>query len=400
MLFQRLNKKSLLGTVAAVLLPALLVAGCKKNDSESGPSGGDVPEPAPCTYDVYTCATFDTLLPSGKYSKSCAGVFCNNQFTRLQTQQEDKHVMAYGVSVDGNDVYVCGSEDLKDAVYWKNGQVVYLPEGSCALGMVAKNGNTYICGYEAKGYTAVACCWINNTKYELKDGNFATAITVDNQGHLYIVGYSQDPNTFKKTLLYWTNSETSNISRYTISSSRSCEPKAVCVDETHLTPTTKHPIVCIGGTEAYDIGGSQNKVWVERKGTEITSPSSGNEVFGISSCNGKLYTCGNDRNYAKYWVSDLTTKGDCPNLRSVNLSDGAEPWFATGVHAINGKAFVVGYREPTNDHIPTVWVDGEVFLNLTSPYRLKPTGIYVVARPIAAPVAPEAQTGMPAETAE
>lgn len=384
MFFQKISNSKWLATAMLAIAPSVLFTNCKKDDG-----GDDKGNPIPVTniHDVYVSAIYDTITPMGTKSNACAGYYYNGRLYNLPGQADNANTYAYDICVDGRQIYVAGMEN-NQAVYWQNGEIVYLPEGTAATGIVVKNGSVYVCGHEATYSGDVACCWINNTKYVLQGGSRAQDIQVDEQGHVYIIGHYFDFMTGKYALRYWTDAEASRISQYSIPCGNSLDGRCISLDYTHMK--NSRPFICLGGMESVPSVGNVNKNWVERKETTLSAAASGNELTSNSACNGKLYSCGNDRTVAKYWVTTIGHRGEGENLQTFNLTDGGSQWYAVGIHAVDDVAYVVGYEAIPFSHSPTVWKNGERFIDmastLTNIFSIEPTGIYVVSRPVMEPV--------------
>lgn len=356
---------------AALLLAApLCLFSCCGDDSEDTPWFPPVSPQKKSVHDVYVALSYD----NGPNTVNRAGYYYNGQLVTLNGQADNADTYANSIYVDGDDVYVAGMEDFQ-AIYWKNGEVNYLPQGTGATGIVSKNGKVYICGYEATMDGDVACCWINNKRYLLDNGTRTSGIAVDDAGHVYIVGYYLDRKTFVYYMRYWTDAESAEISRYGINSKTSCEGRAICLDYNHVK--NGHPFICLAGMETSQ-NGSVNKQWVERRETPLAS-AFGNEVSAMAACNGKVYTCGNDLKTAKYWVTTIGPNGEGLNLTSKSLTDNKLEWKATGISVLEDDVYVTGY-ETKRTHAPVVWKNGNVLFELSDEVRITPNAIHVIAR--------------------
>lgn len=387
------QKKNIIGKAIAILLAIapVLLTNCSKSDDPVVPPYQPLkPVVQKSVHDVYVALSYDNGVSSFFDAPiSHAGYYHNGTLVPLSGQADNVDTYANAICVEGEDVYVAGMENF-EAVYWKNGEVRYLPQGTGATGIAVKNGNVYICGYEATMAGDIACCWINNKRYELDNGTRTAGIVVDDLGNVYIVGYYLDRTTYVYYMRYWTNAETGGgeISRYGINSKNSCEGRAICLDNSHVR--NGHPFICLGGIES-NVNGSINKQWVERRETALAT-ASGNEVCSMSACNGKLYTCGNDVKTAKYWVTTIGANGEGLNLTSKSLTDGLTQWKAIGISVVEDDAYVVGY-ETKRTAVPLVWKNGEPFFALESNVRITPSAIAVVARKEVVPADSTAMAG-------
>lgn len=137
---------------------------------------------------------------------SNAVFWVNKQIWRLTFNTSFERASAVGIGVVGKDVYVAGT--VKGAaVYWKNDDMVLLPTsegGSSATGMVVKGNDVYISGSAivTTPYPhRVACYWKNGVLYATEDNvneSGATAITVADNGDVYLSGYTLGTHTPRK----------------------------------------------------------------------------------------------------------------------------------------------------------------------------------------------------------
>jgi hypothetical protein len=99
---------------------------------------------------------------------------------------------AFGVDVDGTDVYVAGYEN-KTAMYWKNEDPVPLTDGinyAQATAIAVSGDDVYVAGYEYNGTWNVAKYWKNGEAIILTDGTkngLAKAIAVVGE-NVYVAG--------------------------------------------------------------------------------------------------------------------------------------------------------------------------------------------------------------------
>jgi hypothetical protein len=115
---------------------------------------------------------------------------------------------AITIALNGPDVYITGSGnglsvDHTQATYWKNGQQNVLTNvlTSAALNAIAfNNGNAYFVGYS----NGMAAYWENNTEHDFTNSlsqYMATAIAF-NGSDMYIAGYSGYTTSYA---VYWKN---------------------------------------------------------------------------------------------------------------------------------------------------------------------------------------------------
>ena len=121
---------------------------------------------------------------------------------------------AYSIFVDGQDVYACGA---LEAQYWKNGTSVYLP-GRTAKSIYVSEGDVYVAGSQPDGqsfqtyfgifYREVAKYWKNGNPVNLSDGTkdaYPTSIAVSGND-VYVAGYEEaTAGTRDFVAKYWKN---------------------------------------------------------------------------------------------------------------------------------------------------------------------------------------------------
>jgi hypothetical protein len=79
------------------------------------------------------------------------------------------------ITVSGSDVYVSGNSNNGDAVYWKNGNLVFLASNAKTSGIVVSGNDVYVSGNEGQ----YAVYWKNGIADTLCSG-IATSITLGN----------------------------------------------------------------------------------------------------------------------------------------------------------------------------------------------------------------------------
>lgn len=138
---------------------------------------------------------------------------------------------AYSIFVDGQDVYACGALEAR---YWKNGTSVYLP-GRTAKSIYVSEGDVYIAGSQPDGqsfqtyfgiqYREVAKYWKNGNPVNLSDGTrdaYPTSIAVSGND-VYVAGYEEKtPGDADFVAKYWKNGDAmtlGDVSNYSEASS-------------------------------------------------------------------------------------------------------------------------------------------------------------------------------------
>jgi len=138
---------------------------------------------------------------------------------------------AYSIFVNGQDVYACGALEAR---YWKNGTSVYLP-GETAKSIYVSEGDVYVAGSQPDGqpfqtyfgerYRNVAKYWKNGNPVNLSDGTkdaYATSIAVSGND-VYVAGYEENTAGDRDYVAkYWKNGNPvilGDVSKYSEASS-------------------------------------------------------------------------------------------------------------------------------------------------------------------------------------
>ena len=139
--------------------------------------------------DVYITGS---SLTSNNTATAAAVYWKNGNLINL-TQNIPNIVAAFtkGVAVSGSDVYVCGYlysgyNDSLDAVYWKNGQVNYLPNGYMAKCIAVSGSDVYVGGTSLHNGDVY---WKNGVMQSLGNNAWVNAITVSG-ADVYIGGFT------------------------------------------------------------------------------------------------------------------------------------------------------------------------------------------------------------------
>ena len=122
---------------------------------------------------------------------------------------------AYSIFVAEQDVYACGALEAR---YWKNGASVYLPGITTAKSIFVSEGDVYVAGTQPDGqpfqtyngtrYRTVAKYWKNGNPVSLSDGTkdaYATSIAVSGTD-IYVAGYEEKTAGAQDYIAkYWKN---------------------------------------------------------------------------------------------------------------------------------------------------------------------------------------------------
>ncbi|HET6768189.1 MAG TPA: hypothetical protein VFH08_12340, partial [Chitinophagaceae bacterium] len=137
----------------------------------------------------------------------------NAVYLILGSYYNSKADEAYSIFVDGQDVYACGA---LSGQYWKNGNPVSL--GGAANSIFVSEGDVYVAGSQPDGEPyqtyngtrnrTVAKYWKNGTPVSLTDGiknAYATSIAVS-ENDVYVAGYEEKTaGTQNWVAKYWKN---------------------------------------------------------------------------------------------------------------------------------------------------------------------------------------------------
>jgi hypothetical protein len=174
-----------------ILLPivCLLMISCKKHGVN--PSGAD----------IYNAGY---IVAANTHS---IAVYWKNG-TLVQLGDGTVSTVANAIAVDGNDIYVAGNvivnEQITTAVIWKNGVATKLTDGSSnadARAITISGGNVYVGGY-TNNFQAVY--WKNGIVTPLANSAVANSIAVEG-GNIYAAGFLFDTQISSNQAVYWTN---------------------------------------------------------------------------------------------------------------------------------------------------------------------------------------------------
>ncbi|UII33181.1 IPT/TIG domain-containing protein [Fulvivirga ulvae] len=288
---------------------------------------------------VYVVGTGTLLGIRAIYWKNGVPVdFGNESYTNV----------ANTITVDGEDVYITGSEVRNKYEYpmcWKNGEEVFLSlavsgadvsvgSDSKATHVTVVGSDVYVSGYEPKTSTntahRIAKYWKNGSRITLTDG------TVHAQAHCIAVVnndvYVGGQNEFKAA--YWKNG-------------------AMTVLEEAFSSVNDIVVV---GNDVYVAGqDNQQRAVYWKNGTAI-GLSGGIVAYAIEVSGNDVYVVGYGTDsesgnvVAKYWK----------NGTPVNLTDGSRPAFASDIAIVEDDIYISGSSTNNNgEEIAKYWKNGK-----------------------------------------
>jgi hypothetical protein len=281
-----------------------IFTGCKKNGTGGNSGGGNNNPPAAIVKDVYVAGY--EINGSGK---NVAMYWKNGTVVKLTDGSRD--AVANSIFVDGNDVYAAGYQDkagtiLNIATYWKNGVAYSLSitgtggNFDAAKSIFISGTDVYAAGIEKNtSGNAVAKYWKNGTPVNLTDGtrNGDAQCVFVAGNDIYVAG-SEDKSVTSGTDIakYWKN--------------------GVAVPLTDgSTPASAMAILVIG-TDVYvagtvnDISGYAKPVYW-KNGNQISLSSGSQNAYGfcMAISGSDIYVGGKNGNSAVqsgYWKNDFT----------------------------------------------------------------------------------------------
>ena len=285
---------------------------------------------------------------------------------------EEHSSTATGVAVAGGDVYVSGSVRFgptSEAVYWKNGQVVRLTDGTreaWATDIAVAEGSVYVVGVEG----ARAMVWKDGVPTPLTSGArqaVPEAIAVAD-AHVYVAGSEVEPvevlpGTYEPAWVakLWVDGVARPLTEARTTRWAHATGVAVSGDDVHvsgLTTSSLHPdahalaAVWNGGTlqaltdgtqpasaEAVALAGSDVLVggsvfdgtndtpviWKNGVALEVAHRFSTARVVALATSGADVYAAGNDGGSAVLWV----------NGEPRPLSDGAVPAIGAAIAVVD-----------------------------------------------------------------
>lgn len=322
-------------SILIVILGALLIVSCHKDNMDSDPKDTD---PDPPT---------DTFFPAKNafYSLAYTGysgtpVYFENEEKKQFLADTVTRTYVFDMAINNDDIYIVGykvDQDTKQhtAVYWKNGQEVVLTDGSSKYAgaeaiAINNNDDVYIAGYDGKK----AVYWKNNQRYEITDGTQnarAQAIFVSDANDVHIAGYEGE--NFAQKAMHWIRE--GDLKNNILESDNHAFANGIVVKNENV----------------YVIGKDWNTAVYWENGTEYKLSKEG--VFEIPT--GIFITEANDiyisgygyDSQAKYWVRGSK------NLEII-LGDGKKA-VTTDIMVIGHNVYVSGYTKGDDHKTATIW---------------------------------------------
>jgi hypothetical protein len=270
--------------------------------------------------------------------------------TAVNLSTASKYVEPYSIYVSGNDVYVAGKVYADNpafpgdgiAIYWKNGNPVYLTDGISANSIIVSGNDVYVAGDGAIVYTCprnapcmlpvrfVAKYWKNGVPVILSDStkiNSASSIAISGSD-VYVAGFESvwSLNTAK----YWKNSQP------VVLSTRQSETNSIAVS----------------GNDVYVAGWEDFKPTYWKNGIPVKlSDETGNANSIAVSGSGDVYVAGKENTatgtVVKYWK----------NGNPVTLSSKI-PSYATSIAVSGNDIYVAGQEVIGTKYCAGYWKNG------------------------------------------
>lgn len=321
----------------------LLITACSKDNDNTTPEDDDITNNAP---DIYIAGTFVQTELNQTWAE--AAYWKNGEITLPTTSAtQDESSTAYSIFVEGNNIYVAGSEvnNFKEiAKYWKNGTDVSLSLGddhSKARSIFVDGNDVYVCGQEKHpDYGTVPKYWKNGHATILDTDAFIAFDITKSDGNVHIAGYGDDVlNKKGRFALHWKNGQVSTVS----TENETAQARAIAVSGND---------VYLGGfATSSEVEGTIAKIWKNGKSIPLSNNNgaiediaiSGNDVYGVG------YDCiaGTSLCTPKYWK----------NGQGFNLSSGSSYSIATGIAIWKDDVYIVGW-EGLNTSKGIVWKNG------------------------------------------
>jgi hypothetical protein len=257
-------------------------------------------------------------------------------------------------------VYIAGSNG-SNAVYWKNGKLFSLTEGTSSHSIQVVGGDVHAAGEGYINSKLLAVYWGNGKAVPLTNGpgiSIANSIYVVGND-VYVAGYEAVGNENLTVAKYWKNGV------------------PVALTAGSATNSGIAYSIFVVGSDVY-VAGVTSNAWLGKgyatywkNGVAVALSDSNNSVGKAQSIYVKdndVYVAGSVRNglgysgpyVAKYWK----------NGKEFNLTDGKEWSAASFIYVSGNDVYVAGYEDDslTGYSIAKYWKNGTAFPLSTTPY--------------------------------
>lgn len=189
------------------------------------------------------------------------------------------------IFVVGKDVYAAGYEymgNIKVAKYWKNGMAFNLTSGiknAEANGIAVNKNDVYVCGNELNGKIYIAKYWKNGASISLSAGTgYAAAIALKGSD-VYVAGSEFPTGSSNPIAKYWKNGTAFNL--------------------TDGTQTANAKNIYINDNDIYIVGYDNTKavLWKNGQQSDIDQNAIANDVWADGN---DIYIAGTKKVNAKY----------------------------------------------------------------------------------------------------
>ena len=251
------------------------------------------------------------------------------------------------VFVQGNDVFVCGIEEINNsgsmyesmAMYWKNGIPFKLSPGiknTAALSISAVGSDVYVAGYSMTQGGSHAMYWKNGNpvylSYSTYGYSYAYAIVVSGND-VYVTGQDDSGNA-----VYWKNGN----------------PVVLSSDARALSMTIAGNDIYFAGIHfGYGFGNRNAVVW--KNGTPLILLDGSRETFAnsVAVSNNDVYVAGHENNdtglsLAIYWKNDSLVKLSSKNSSGISIAISENDVYVAGGEINSAE----------NAHVATYWKNG------------------------------------------
>ena len=113
----------------------------------------------------------------------------------------------------GYNLYISGTL-AGNAVYWKNGNAIFLDSFATATGITVSDTDVYVCGYLNRGSDSYAVYWKNGKRFQLTNSGkaYLNAIAVVGTDVYCAGGYQLNASSNQYKAAYWKNADVTMLS--------------------------------------------------------------------------------------------------------------------------------------------------------------------------------------------